>query len=341
MAKKKVFQISDALTEGLEETITAAHNYSGELRIDVIPIKKIEVDPENPRDLALTFHDMYHRIPDSDENFLRKSEELLSLETLANSIRDQGIINPIIVYKLGEKYRLVAGERRTLASILAGKSEIQAKILDSKPSELKISLLQWIENIERTDLSLWERLKNLEKIVRTYTNKKGISPEQMTITELSHLIGCTKPHAMNYKAVLMADDDLKQLVRENKIRNLEKASLIATIPTSDVKNLAIEACLAGTSLKKLKVIAEQKSNQTHIRHSTQNAAKRGRQATSVNFGATKNINVAKIILDAVINNHSLAHVSSHFSNIDWSDYKSLTNTFKQAIKKLEELHIEG
>ena len=91
-----------------------------------------------------------------------------------------------MVYKHGEKYRLIAGERRTLASILAGKADIQAKILDARPDELKISLLQWIENIERKDLSLWERLNNLEKIVHAYAESKNIPPNQVSITELSN-----------------------------------------------------------------------------------------------------------------------------------------------------------
>ena len=55
MSKKKIFQISNALSEGLKETIAAAQSYSGELRIDVISIKRIEVDPENPRNFSLTF----------------------------------------------------------------------------------------------------------------------------------------------------------------------------------------------------------------------------------------------------------------------------------------------
>src|SRR3990167_2599517 len=98
MAKKKVFQISNALTEGLEETITAAHQYSGELRVDVLSIKRIELDPDNPRDLMLNIDDLYHGIASSDPNYLRKSEELTSLQTMADSIREQGIINPIVVY---------------------------------------------------------------------------------------------------------------------------------------------------------------------------------------------------------------------------------------------------
>lgn len=338
MARKKVFQISDALTEGLEDTITAAHTYSGELRVDVIPIKKIEVDPENPRDLALSFSDVYIGISESDEQLERKTSELEGLQTIANSIRDQGIINPIVVYKYGEKYRLVAGERRTLGSILAGKSEIQAKILESKPSELRISLLQWIENVERADLTLWERLRNLEKIVQMYAAKKGVSQEQVTITELSNLIGCTKPHAMNYKAVLIADDEIKQLIRENKIKNLEKAALIANIQSHEVKQHAIDNCLAGATLKKLKVIAEQEQRRVITSKAIKMPSTRGRQAISVNLGVTKNIKVAKLILEALLDNHILSPITQQFVNVDYRDYKSITDTFRELLKKLEAIH---
>src|SRR3990167_5910346 len=339
MAKKKIFQISEALVDGLEQTITAAHNYSGELRIDVIPIKKIEKDPDNPRDLKLDFKDIYQSILESDEDFARKTKELDSLQTLANSIRSQGIINPIVVYKYGEKYRIVAGERRTLASILAGKSEIQAKILDNKPNDLKISLLQWIENVERADLSLWERLRNLEKIVNLYTNKKGIPANQITITELSNLIGCTKPHAMNYKAVLIADNDLKKLIHDNKIKNLEKAAFIASIQSTSIKQQVIEACLLGTTLKKMKVMVEQENRKiTSSNNVVKSLEKRGRLSTTVNFGTTKNANVAKFIFDSVLKNQSLDHVSYHFKNIDWCDYRSISQMFKLLLKKLEELN---
>ena len=338
MAKKKVFQISDALTEGLEETITAAHNYSGELRIDVISIKRIEVDPENPRDLAINTDDLYRGLSESDPDYIRKSEELAGLQTIANSIRDQGIINPIVVYKYGDKYRLVAGERRTLASILAGRQDIQAKILDTKPNELKIRLLQWIENVERSDLTLWERLRNLEKIAVTYATKKSIPTEQVTITELSNLIGCTKPHAMNYKAVLLADDTIKQLVRENKIKSLEKAALIANIKSPDVKQHAIQICLAGAALNKLKIIAKQDDLKLTQRKLNKPLEKRGRQATLVNLGVTRNIKVAKLILDSVLKNDALLPITRHFSKIEWNDYKSLSEVFKQLVKKLEELH---
>lgn len=336
MAKKKVFAISNALSDGIEETIQAAHDYSGELRVEVIPLKRIEVDPENPRDLALTYEDAYQGIVKSDPLFLRKTQEVESLQGLANSIREQGIINPVVVYKQGEKYRLVAGERRTLASILAGKMDIQAKILDSKPAELKISLLQWIENVERTDLSLWERLKNLEKIVAAYAQKNSLPNLSISVTELSNLLGCTKPHAANYKAVLDADNQLKQFISSNQIRNLEKAALIATIQAADIRQQALDECITGAPLKRLKNIAAQASIKMVM--TKKPVESRGRQTTTVNLGVTKNISVAQLILESILKHNALTPIAIHFKQVDWNDYRAINQTFKQLMKKLEELH---
>ncbi len=337
MAKKKVFQISNALTEGLEETVTAAHNYNGELRVEIVPLKKIELDPENPRDLILNFEDLYNGIDKGDKNYLRKVSEKNSLQSLANSIKEQGIINPIVVYKHGDKYRLVAGERRTLASIIIDKSDIQAKILDSKPTELKISLLQWVENVERKDLSLWERLKNLEKIIYSYATDKNIEINAVSATDLSHLLGCSLPHAMNYIAVLTADNKLNGLIRHNQIKNLEKAALLSTIQTDYIKESAIGACLAGATLKQLKVISNQEKKSKVVLTHQKLLKGRGRQATFVNLGSTKKIQVAKLIIDSVLQNAKVTHLKAHFSELNWADYKSINHAFKQLLETLEQI----
>lgn len=331
MAKLKVFNIGNALSTGLEETITAAHHYSGELMVEVIPIKKIEIDPKNPRNFLITFEDLYNGITHADPNYSRKTQEKESLLSIAASIKEQGIINPIIVYKNNEKYRLIAGERRTLGSIIAGKSDIQAKILDKKPSDLKISILQWIENIERSDLTLWERLKNLEKIVLAYAKNKNLVPEQVTITEVSHLLGCSKSQAISYKTVLFADKQLQLLIEENKIRNLEKAALIAAIGSAELRKIAIHSCLEGMPLKKLKVLAEAKTIHRPVR-------KIGRQASAIHFGTTKNLAVAKTVIDSVLKNNSLFPLSEDLKNIDWKDYRTVTDTFKQILKNLEKMY---
>lgn len=335
MSKRKSFTIGLALAQGLEETIESAQNYSGELRVEVLPLSKVETDPDNPRDLALKFEDISHGIAANDIDHERKVAELKSLQSLSHSIKTQGIINPVTVYKHGEKYRLIAGERRTLASILAGKTDIQARILDSKPDELKVSLLQWIENIERSDLSLWERLKNLEKIVAAHMKANKTPTASITVTELSNLLGCSKPHAMDYKAILDADDDVRRLIHDNKIKNLQKVAVIAGINSKDARENAISACIDGATLKQLKSFSSQVSAKPVTPRVTE---KRGRQTTAINFGMTKNINVAKTILDSVLQNQTMSHISRHFNGVDWSSHRSVADAFKMLLKKLEELH---
>jgi ParB family transcriptional regulator, chromosome partitioning protein len=335
MAKKKVFAIGRALSQGLEETIGSAQHYAGELRIDVIPIKRIELDPANPRDLRLTMMDIQQGIQASDEAYQRKISERDALQSMAHSIKTQGIINPITVYKYGEKYRLIAGERRTLASMLAGKTDIQAKILDDKPDALKISLWQWVENIERRDLSLWERLMNLEKMVEAYATSKGLMAHQVTTTDLANLLGCVKSHAMNYKAILEADDSLKQLIVENKIKNLEKAALLADITSPACRQQAVQACLAGATLKQLKQIVAQHQPKHALKVSRE---RRGRQTTSFHFGTTKNSQVAKVVVEALLQHSGLVQAKEMCRQLDWQDHRVVTDTFKQLLKTLEKLH---
>lgn len=339
MAKRKVFQIGTALTEGLVETISAARNYSGELRVEVIPIKKIEIDPENPRTLTISFNDVEKDLTQADPHYEQKLRDKTSLQTMANSIRQQGIINPIVVYKRGDKYRLVAGERRTLASILAGKDDIQAKVLDKKPTELKLSLLQWIENIEREDLTLWERLRNLEKITLAYCieNKKVL--QEITATDLSHLIGCSLPHAMNYKAIINTDIALKNLIKENRIKNLEKAALIANLADGDVREKITHACLEGATLKQLKaqINTEKLQRKDQDKQKKKQSSKKGRQATRVNFGSTKKVIVAKMMLHSILNHDKCRHLNTQFNTVDWDDYQSINVAFSQLIRILENL----
>lgn len=336
MVKRKVFQISNALTDGLEQTVSAAQDYKGVLRVEIIPLSKIEIDSDNPRELSLTMNDLTHGLIESDPSYSEKIKDKERLQSLAHSIKEQGIINPVLVYKSGEKYQLIAGERRTLASVIAGQNTIQAKIVERKLSRLELSLLQWIENMERSDLSLWERINNLEKILLAYISNsptKDRNLNSITATELKCLIGCTLPHAMNYKSVLLSNDKIKNLIRENKLKNLEKAALLANIKSDELQQEAIEACLAGATLKKIKIWVENaKKNLTHFRRLS-NA--RGRQATKVNLGSTSNLSAAKTLIDSVLQNPKFQHLEKHFLSIDWHSYPDVTRAFHKLLESLE------
>ena len=334
MAKKKSFSIGNALTAGLEETIGSAQGYSGELQVDVIPLRKISLDPENPRDLVINFSDVVTPPDRTDPLYTRKTQELETLSSLSESIRQQGILHPVTVYKHGEGYRLIAGERRTLASLQAGKTDIQARILNEKPDTLKISLLQWIENVERSDLSLWERLRNLQKIVDAWQTRQDT--QSITVTGLSQLIGCSKPQAMLYKAVLEADDTLLELIRDHKVRNLEKAAFLAGLEDPALREQMTQAIIEGVPLPRVKAKAKQSQG---LGLSSLRAVRRGRTPSTIQLGSTRNMKVARLVLESLFEHAQLQpHLANERSALDCHDPKGIAQALKQLMKKLEDIY---
>lgn len=332
MAKKKVFSIGNSLSDGLEQTFAAAHNYSSELRIDVIPITKIQPDPDNPRTLTILLDDILNGLSESDPQFKKKSEEVESLRSLSNSIIDQGILNPIIVYEDNGQYKLIAGERRTLASALAKKIDIQAKIIDGKPDPFKIRLLQWIENIERSDLSLKERIDNLDKILDEFAKQNSISKEEVRITDISKMLGCAKSHAINLKAVLNADEEIKQLISTDKIKSLEKAAVLCNIESVELRNQAINDVVEGGSLKHLKnLLKKDKGKLDQVNKQS--------KSNLINLGSTSKANVAQILLQSILNNPELSNLKEQFYQVETNnDPKIISQTLKKVIKELESIY---
>ncbi len=309
---KKTFKIQSNLVQALDETIRVAQNNAGQLDIHAIPIAKIQLDEKNPRDL---------------NNTLTLNQNI-ALKNLADSIINHGLINPILVYKDNDGYRLIAGHRRTLASILANKSDIPAKILEAKPDDLQISQLQWIENIEREDLSLWERICNIDKIANAF--KKIHIKTEVTPTELATLLGCSLQQAINYNNILNSSVKLKNLIKDNKIKSIDKAATIAKSSLQQQSSL-IEACLKGTSLKKLKQI----SSSQELKSLEYNQASNIKQNCTINLGYTKNIRVAKLIFDFLIRELQSQDISFNMLQIDWNDYTSINAAIQQLISLLD------
>src|SRR5579863_6711299 len=105
MSKKKRFGISEALTRGLSETIHVVENNAGIFRNVILPLSRVELDPDNPRKLAVTLQDVQQGLDKQDTLYDRKHAEIEKLRELANTIESSGVINPIVVYKRGEVYR--------------------------------------------------------------------------------------------------------------------------------------------------------------------------------------------------------------------------------------------
>ena len=95
------------------------------------------------------------------------------LESLASSISEAGLLQPISVRKVGERYQIIAGERRLRAHKLLGRSSIEALITASEDSDMAVLAL--VENIDREDLSDFEIGKALRQVENLCPSKKKLA----------------------------------------------------------------------------------------------------------------------------------------------------------------------
>lgn len=152
--------------------------------ITEIPLDEIQSNPYQPRK---TFNDE-------------------SLKELAESIKEYGIIEPIIVKKTVKGYYLVAGERRSKAARLAGLETIPAVIKDlSDEDMMEIAL---IENIQREDLNPIEEAMAYQNIINI---------NNMTQEEFARKFGKSRSHVTNMLGLLNLPDATKKMVEEKKI----------------------------------------------------------------------------------------------------------------------------
>ncbi len=333
MTKKKRFGISEALTRGLSETINVVENNAGTYRNVVLPLSRIELDPDNPRKLAVDLSDVRQGIRPDDPLYDRKQEEIERLKELAHTIKSSGVINPIVVYKLGEFYRIVAGERRCLASILAGKQEIEARVFNDKPKGFELKLVQWIENTAREDLTLDERLGNVRDILSEYQNQHGKTDVNATL--LRNIMGLSLSQSTYYLTVLNAPADVQLEIQRGNIRNLDKAALLANVSSHETRKHAIDACISGSSLKELRSLINQQKTNKKSKLELIAPAKRGRQTVKINMGSTNNVDVVKALIEGILIQHDYSKYTDVFSQIDWMDLRQTTKAFRKLIEIME------
>ena len=340
MNKRKKFNISEDINRGITDVMNAVNSDAGSFRYEVVALSRIEVDPDNPRELALSAKDIAEGIKSEDTNFLKKKAEKDELERLSLTIKSKGVINPVVVYKFGTNYRLVAGERRYLASLMVGKDNIHARILGKKPDLLNLRSLQWIENNEREDLSLKEKLNNLKSIIDAHLDSSSDSntDTKLSIALLRQLFGFTNTQAGYYFSVMNAPVDLKASVDKGDVKSLDKAAFIASIKENDIRKVVLQACIDGESLKSLRKIAHQEKQQARKAKKrangllTQIQQRKGRPASQVNLGKVKDIKIVRKLIEAVVSNPIYVRYATQFAKADWNSYDQATKRFQELLK---------
>jgi len=190
----------------------------------------------------------------------RKHFDDEKLRELASSIKEQGVIQPIIVHKMNSGYQLIAGERRWRAARLAGLKTIPALVKEATKRELLEMAL--IENIQREDLKpleaaeAYKRLQDEFKLTQDDLAKR-VGKERSTVTNFLRILGLPKEVKHEIATGSISMGHAKALLSLERIRDqIRAASLIVK------KGLSVrEAEAIATRLKNPP--KEKKIRQTH------------------------------------------------------------------------------
>lgn len=224
-----------ALGKGLEELFSNASfsfdNFEEEIVKEEknssieIPICEIRSNPYQPRK---TF----------DEN---------SLKELADSIKEYGVVQPIIVKKSIKGYEIVAGERRTKASVIAGLTTIPAIVKEFSDNEMmEIALL---ENIQREDLNPIDEAESIANI---------LAMKNITQEEFAQKFGKSRSYITNLLGLLRLPKDVQEKVKNGNLSMSHARSLSKIDDEEKILNLANRIEKEGLNVRDIEKILSKK-----------------------------------------------------------------------------------
>lgn len=224
MAKKKLGKgLSEIFGEDIESFIDDIDNNASTSSNKTLKVDEIRPNPYQPRKV------------------FDKSE----LEELANSIKENGVFQPILVRKSLSGYELVAGERRLRASKLAGLKEIPVIIKDFNDTQMmEISLL---ENIQRKDLSPIEEANAYNQLIKklNYTQE-----------ELAKRLGKSRTNITNMLRLLALPSEVQDMVNSNKLSYGQARTLLALDDKDQIIELANKTVKEGLSVRQLEQLTK-------------------------------------------------------------------------------------
>jgi len=220
---------SSGLGSGLSGLLGSQHDKSSFISRDInnekykiIPIELIEPGPWQPR-------------KDFDKN---------ELEALATSIKNQGVIQPVIIKSKTEntnEYYLIAGERRWRAAQIANIHQIPAIIRNDLEAE-KVAELSLIENIQRSELNALEEAEGYQLLIKKYN---------YTQEEISKAVGKSRSYIANISRLLSLSNMAKKYLIQKKLTVGQIRPLIGQETTDNLLDLIYRKNLNARQVEKL------------------------------------------------------------------------------------------
>jgi ParB family chromosome partitioning protein len=172
-----------------------------------------------------------------------------ALKDLSDSIKEKGVLQPVIVQRVGDgSFRLIAGERRWRAAALAGLQKIPSLIKDvSSQDAIEIAL---IENIQREELNAIETAEAFNRLLKEF---------HLTQEEISHRVGKDRATIANYLRILKLPDEIKTFINNDSISIGHAKALLALESRQKQLEAARDIIKKGMSVRETEALCKRLS----------------------------------------------------------------------------------
>ena len=226
MTKRKALGSGlDSLLSSTRQTQTTTSHEEGNLATK-IQIHKIKRNRHQPRKIF--------------------NEE--EIQQLAESIRQNGQIAPIVVRKMDDSFELIVGERRWRASQLLKKDTLNAVIIEA--DEKTSAVLSIVENVQREDLNSMEEAESLERLINEFS---------MSHEDVAKYISKSRAHVTNIIRLNNLSEFVKDQLRQNHI-SMGHARAVITLPHDEQSKIIREAIQRKLSVRAVENLTKPKQN---------------------------------------------------------------------------------
>ncbi|HZG11185.1 MAG: ParB/RepB/Spo0J family partition protein [Kurthia gibsonii] len=215
--------MAKGLGKGLNALFNTDEVVAGE-KVEKIPVRDIKPNPYQPR----------------------KEFKKEALEELAESIKEHGVLQPVVVRKQGKGYELVVGERRFRAAKMALQKEIPAIIREFDQQQMME--LAILENLQREDLTALEEAEAYQNLMENLN---------FTQEKLAQRLGKSRPYIANQVRLLSLPKDVQQLIAEQIITPGHGRTLLGLKRNKLISQVAAKVVQQGLNVRQLEALVQQ------------------------------------------------------------------------------------
>jgi len=232
--------VSKRLGKGLDALLPAL-SINDDDKVVEIPLSQLRANPYQPR---RTFHDE-------------------SINELAASIKEHGVIQPIIVRSVLKGFEIIAGERRFRASQVCGLATIPAVV--KKFTDQQVMEIALIENVQREDLNAMEVAVAYQALIDQFS---------LTQEELSVKVGKSRSHIANFLRLIQLPEEVKQYVSRGTLSMGHAKAIVGLKEAKLIKSLADQAIKEQWSVRELEEEVKRLEDRTDAKKKPSAKAKR-------------------------------------------------------------------